>query len=75
MEATVERPVKELKRFAKVNLNSGESKKINMRIDKSDLAFYDVERNEWNSELGEYKVLVGASSADIKLNKSFNLTN
>ncbi|MGE6220437.1 beta-glucosidase BglX [Nubsella zeaxanthinifaciens] len=70
--ASVVRPVKALKDFAKVKLNPGESKLITFEITPDKLAFYD-EQKGWITESGEFKVMVGGASNDIKLKSSFEL--
>jgi len=71
-EASVERPAKELKGFNKVFLEAGESKTVSMRLKQRDLSFWDIKSNNWLAEKGEFKVLLGSSSADIRLTASFN---
>ena len=72
-EARVEREVKSLKGFKRVNLKAGESKTVSMKIDKSALSFYDVESKSWVVEAGEFEVLVGNSSRNILLKDTFNI--
>ncbi len=72
--ASVPRPVKELKGFAKVNLRPGESKRVTIKLDRRAFSFYDVRKSDWNAEAGEFSVLVGASSDDIRLRDKFILT-
>jgi len=66
-ESTIYRPVKELKGFKKVWLEPGESKEVEITLCKRAFAFYNVNINDWCVETGEFDILVGASSADIKL--------
>ncbi|MBQ3498427.1 MAG: glycoside hydrolase family 3 C-terminal domain-containing protein [Clostridia bacterium] len=66
-ESTIYRPVKELKGFKKVWLEPGESKEVEITLCKRSFAFYNVNINDWCVETGEFDILVGASSADIKL--------
>ena len=66
-ESTIYRPVKELKGFKKVWLEPGESKEVEIELCKRAFAFYNVNINDWCVETGEFDILVGASSADIKL--------
>lgn len=68
--ASVVRPVKELKDFAKVKLKPGESKQIIFELSPEKLSFYHEEKG-WIIEPGEFKVMVGAASNDIKLKSSF----
>jgi beta-glucosidase len=71
---SVVRPVLELKDFQKVKLNAGESKTIEFTIDKEKLSFYN-DKLEWNTEPGDFEVMIGASSADIKLKSNFELVD
>ena len=65
-------PVKELKGFDKVFLKPGESKRVEHTIQKRDLSYWDLENNRWKAETGRFDVLIGASSEDIRLRKSFH---
>jgi beta-glucosidase len=69
---SVVRPVLELRDFQKVKLNAGESKTIEFIIDKEKLSFYN-DKLEWVAEPGDFEVMIGASSADIKLKSNFEL--
>ena len=69
---SVVRPVLELKDFQKVKLNAGESKTIEFTIDKEKLSFYN-NKLDWTAEPGDFEVMIGASSADIKLKSDFEL--
>lgn len=69
---SVVRPVLELRDFQKVKLNAGESKTIEFTIDKEKLSFYN-DKLEFNAEAGDFEVMIGASSADIKLKSNFEL--
>lgn len=73
VESTIYRPVKELKGFKKVFLKAGEEKEVEVELDKRAFAFYNVDAHDWQVETGEFKILVGASSRDIKLEKSVNV--
>ncbi|MFH7016754.1 glycoside hydrolase family 3 N-terminal domain-containing protein [Flavobacterium sp. FlaQc-47] len=69
---SVVRPVLELRDFQKVKLNAGESKTIEFTIDKQKLSFYN-DKLEFVAEPGDFEVMIGASSADIKLKSDFEL--
>ncbi|WJS96273.1 glycoside hydrolase family 3 C-terminal domain-containing protein [Flavobacterium johnsoniae] len=69
---SVVRPVLELRDFQKVKLNAGESKTIEFTIDKEKLSFYN-NKLEWGTEPGDFEVMIGTSSADIKLRSDFEL--
>ncbi len=67
-------PIKSLKDFKKVFLNAGESKKIKFLIDKEKLSFFN-DKLVWDAEPGDFDIMIGASSADIRLKDSFELIN
>jgi len=70
--ASLARPVKELKDFQKVALQPGESKTIKFAITNEKLSFYN--RNlQWVSEPGQFKLMIGSASDDIRLQTNFNL--
>ena len=60
------RPFKELKGFAKVELQSGETQTVSMALDFRAFAYYHPEYAQWITEDGEFDLLIGASSADIR---------
>ena len=72
-EASVDRPSKELKGFEKVWLEPGETKTVRFTIGRDALSFFDPEKHEWVAEPGTFKALIGASSADIRSEASFEL--
>ena len=65
--APVPRPVKELKGFAKVNLNPGETKNITVKLDQRAFSYYDVKTHNWTVAPGDFDVFVARSAADVKL--------
>jgi beta-glucosidase len=71
--ASVPRPVKELKGFAKVNLRPGESRQVLLKLDRRAFSFFDVSRHDWIAEPGEFAILVGSSSAKMELHGTFVL--
>lgn len=73
VEASVDRPVKELKGFEKVYLEPGETKTVEFVIDREALSFFDADRHEWVAEPGEFKALIAASSDDIRSEITFEL--
>ncbi|MBO6141409.1 MAG: glycoside hydrolase family 3 C-terminal domain-containing protein [Ruminococcus sp.] len=64
--SSVVRPEKELKGFEKVTLKAGESKRVVFKLDKRAFAYYNTEINDWYVEYGEFEILIGSSSADIR---------
>ncbi|MEG2081145.1 MAG: fibronectin type III-like domain-contianing protein, partial [Oscillospiraceae bacterium] len=60
-------PMKELKGFTKVFLAAGEEKEVSITLDKRSFAYYNVLIHDWHIETGDFEILIGASSRDIKL--------
>ncbi len=71
IKSSVERPVKELKGFAKVYLAPGESKQVSISLNKRDLSFWDITTNDWKAESGSFEVMLGSSLSDIRLTTEF----
>ncbi len=65
VEASVPRPAKELKAFAKVRLDPGERTGVELDLDRRSFAFWDVGVGDWVVESGAFELLVGTSSTDI----------
>lgn len=68
-----ERPVKELKDFAKLSLKPGETKTASFTITAAELAIWDETVHQWTTPTGKYRAYIGASSTDIKGTADFNL--
>jgi beta-glucosidase len=60
------RPEKELKGFAKVELQPGETKSVSIQLDFRSFAYYHPRYKQWITEDGEFDLLIGASSVDIR---------
>ena len=73
LEASVERPIKELKAFSKVFLQPGETKQVSLTIDHSALSFYNDQTGQWTAEPGDFKALIGTSSRNIISDYKFRL--
>lgn len=63
----VVRPEKELKQFTKVFLKAGESKRVAIKLGFRDFAYYNTAFDRWHAESGAFEIMVGASSADVRL--------
>ena len=74
-EASLERPEKELKGFAKVGLEPGETKTVTFSLNMRSLAFFSEEQNAWVAEAGTFEVLAGASAADVRSRAAFTLSD
>jgi beta-glucosidase len=75
VESTVFRPQKELKGFAKIELQPGEEKKVSIDLGKRTFAFYNPEIKDWQIESGAFEILIGASSRDIRLKANVEVTS
>ena len=61
------RPKKELKGFAKVFINAGDTKTVTIYFDDKTFRYFNVKTNNWEVESSEYEIMIGASSKDIRL--------
>ncbi len=68
VQSTFARPEKELKAFEKVELAPGQTKTVTFTLNREAFWYFDVVKNAWSVEAGEFEILVGASSRDIRLN-------
>jgi len=69
---SIVRPVLELKDFKKVMLKAGESTTVTFRIDKEKLSFFN-QQLQWVAEPGDFDIMMGASSRDLRLKDRFEL--
>ena len=74
-QASVDRPVKELKAFQKVFLQPGETQQVSLTINRQSLSFYDEVRGEWVAEPGAFEALVGTAFDNLPARCAFNLKN
>ncbi|NJN25766.1 MAG: glucan 1,4-alpha-glucosidase [Cyclobacteriaceae bacterium] len=63
------RPIKDLRGYERISLNAGESKTVDFKIKAKDLAYWNVEQQNYMPSIGEYDIMVGSSSADSDLQK------
>jgi beta-glucosidase len=68
------RPEQELKAFAKIGLAAGEAGRVTFTLDRRSFAVFDPDAGEWMVEAGAYQIAVGASSRDIRLRGTVELT-
>jgi beta-glucosidase len=73
IESTQFRPHKELKGFAKISLEPGEESEVGFELDRRAFAYYNTDLRDWHIESGEFEILVGASSRDIRLSEIVNM--
>jgi len=69
----IERPVKELKGFGKVDLQPGETKTITVKLNRRAFSYYDIAKKGWTATPGDFGILVGSSSAKIELSGKVTL--
>ena len=67
IEASVARPVRELRAFAKVPLDPGDSATVSFTLTARDLSYWSIGRGDWVLEAGRFEIAVGASSRDLRL--------
>lgn len=72
--AKVERPLKELKGFGKVELKPGETKTVTVVLNRRSFSYYDVAKKDWVADPGDFSILVGSSSEKIELSGKARLT-
>ena len=65
---------KELKGFKKIFLKKGEEKTISFELDRRSFAFYNTKINDWTALNGDYEIMIGASSRDIRLSQNITIT-
>ena len=66
-QGSVMRPVRELKGFAKIELQPGEEKEVSFTLDKRSFAYYNTQLHDWHVETGEYTLWAARSSRDLVL--------
>lgn len=67
------RPIKELKGFEKVSLQPGETREVRILLDENAFRYFNEKKDDWVVEKGEFDILVGASSKDIRLRNTIKL--
>ncbi|MEM5948151.1 glycoside hydrolase family 3 C-terminal domain-containing protein [Spirochaetia bacterium 38H-sp] len=72
-QSSVRRPEKELKGFEKIFLESGESKTVEFVLDRRAFAYYEPAISDWRVESGDFIIMAGASSQDIRLTKKIRV--
>lgn len=74
-DSAIQKPVKELRDFAKVHLNAGESKTVTVSFPiKEATSYWNVYKDKWECSKGTYTVYVGNSSDNANLTGSFDVT-
>jgi beta-glucosidase len=74
VQSTQPRPPKELKGFSKIALEPGEKRTVEIALGPEAFAFYDPARKGWIAEAGEFQILIGSSSRDVRLSAAYHLS-
>jgi beta-glucosidase len=72
--SSLPRPPKELKAFSKVYLKVGECKEVKFTLNENAFHFYNPEKKRWVVEPGDFNILIGSSSRDIRLQKKIQIS-
>jgi beta-glucosidase len=70
LNSTVERPIKEVKGFRRVALMPGQTRTVTLPLKAETLAYWDMARQRWEVEADKVSLMLGSSSADVKLDKT-----
>jgi beta-glucosidase len=73
-KSSLPRPLKELKGFKKIFLKPGEKQTVSIPLGLSAFAYYDPDKGGWVAEAGDFKILIGSSSRDIRQETTFKLS-
>jgi len=68
-KSSLDRPVKELKAFKRISLAAGEEKNLSFSLDKRAFSYFDPKQG-WVVEPGEFTIMAGSSSDDVRLSKN-----
>lgn len=69
----IEKPIKTLANFVKVSLVPGEEKTVSFELDQRAFSWYNPRKADWQVDNGQYDVLIGSSSTDIRLSDTVEL--
>ena len=72
-DSKVEHPQKQLKAFERVAVKAGETREVKLTIDRADLTHWDEATHRFEAEKGRIQLMIGASSADIRTEISFEV--
>ena len=74
LDSAVERPIKELRGFERIALQPGETKTVRLPLNGSELTYWDAAAHSFVVEPGKTNIMLGSSSADVKLEKTVAVT-
>lgn len=72
--SSISRPIKELKGFSKNLIKAGETITVEVKLDYRSFAYYSTPLKDWQVDNGDYEIMVGASSRDIRLKQRIQIT-
>jgi len=70
----IDRPIHELRGFSRVELNPGESKSVEFKLDPSAFEYWDPQIKQWTLDPGTFEIQIGESSRDIRLKTPVQIT-
>jgi beta-glucosidase len=73
VEASVARPPRELRAFAKVDLDAGQSETLTFQLEARDFSYWSSTARDWVLEPGEFTLAIGASSRDLRLTTTLRI--
>lgn len=74
LDASVARPVQELKAFEKVSLVPGQTAAVTFHLGSRDLSYWSTIWNDWVLEAGAFEFAIGASSRDLRLTSTLDVS-
>tara|TARA_B100002003_G_C13936525_1_gene454717 strand:- start:366 stop:608 length:243 start_codon:yes stop_codon:yes gene_type:complete len=75
LNSAIDRPLKELKAFRRIDLRPGETKKITLSLKAEDLEYWDTKSNSFQLEEDQIEIQIGSASNRIYLTKPLNIKN
>ena len=73
LDSKVARPIKELKGFNRVSVRPGETERVMLNLKDDQLAYWNVEAHRFEIEPGQVELMIGSSSADLRLKKTIQI--
>ena len=73
VESSVIQPIKKLRAFKRISLDSGETKNVSFGLKSEDFSYWDENKKDWSIEEGEFEIMIGSSSEEIKLKMSLSI--
>lgn len=74
LKPAIDRPIRELRAFAKISVQPGQTKPVQFTIRPRDLAYFDTPGHQWKANAGDYEIEIAASSRDVRLHAPLHLS-